>query len=76
MDDDASLRYALRRELQVFRCFVLDFQSVEDLLSDDSSQPATRSVVGCVYAGNERDRDMPESGCVKEALADHHDERT
>ena len=37
MDDDASLRYALRRELQVLGFFVLDFQSAEDLLSDDLS---------------------------------------
>ena len=35
VDDDASLRYALRRELQVLGFFVLDFQSVEELLSGD-----------------------------------------
>lgn len=35
VDDDASLRYALRRQLQVLGFIVLDFQSAEDLLSDD-----------------------------------------
>ena len=35
MDDDASLRCALRRQLQVLGFIVLDFQSAEELLSCD-----------------------------------------
>ncbi len=35
VDDDASLRYALRRQLQVLGFIVLDFQSAEELLSGD-----------------------------------------
>ena len=35
MDDDASLRDALRRQLQVLGFIVLDFQSAEELLSGD-----------------------------------------
>ena len=35
VDDDASLRRALRRQLQVFGFIVLDFQSAEELLGGD-----------------------------------------
>jgi two-component system, LuxR family, response regulator FixJ len=35
VDDDASLRYALRRQLEVLGFIVLDFQSAEELLSGD-----------------------------------------
>ena len=35
VDDDASLRYALRKQLQVLGFIVLDFQSAEELLSGD-----------------------------------------
>ena len=35
LDDDVSLRRALRRQLQVLGFMVLDFQSAEELLSGD-----------------------------------------
>jgi len=35
VDDDASLRRALRRQLQVMGFMVLDFQNAEELLSGD-----------------------------------------
>jgi two-component system response regulator FixJ len=35
LDDDVSLRRALRRQLQVLGFIVLDFQSAEELLSGD-----------------------------------------